>query len=319
MQFRSIIAVTLTSYFMTACGGSDSIEPPASQSEQNSTEISSQLDEPISAGTLSVILIVPGSGPTDLNGNGPLGLNSNTYRRLANDLSEKGISTIRVDKRGMFSSAQAGDPNAVTVDIYAQDYRNWTDVILAETGRPCIYMLGHSEGALMVTAASIENENICGLILVAGVGRSFGDVIREQLKANPANAIIMEEALEIIETLERGERADTSNIHPALRPLFAEQLQDFMISLMQVDPVQLAKEASKKTLIIQGSTDLQVSLLDAENLTQATGGKLVLIDGMNHVLKDAPKNRWENLATYGNPDLPLSEGMVEAIRDFVEP
>jgi len=109
----------------------------------------------------------------------------------------------------------------------------------------------------------------------AGVGRSFGDLLREQLKANPANFIIIKEAFKIIETLERGEHADTTDMNIALRPLFAAPVQDFMISLMQSDPAQMAKKANKKTLIIQGRHDLQVSVKDAEILADATGGRLV--------------------------------------------
>jgi len=84
------------------------------------------------------------------------------------------IASVRVDKRGMFSSAKAGDPNAVTVDIYAQDYRDWAEAIRSKTGQSCVYMLGHSEGTLMVSAASVGTDNICGLILTAGMGRAFG-------------------------------------------------------------------------------------------------------------------------------------------------
>ena len=106
-------------------------------------------------------------------------------------------------------------------------------------------------------------------------------------------------------------------MNAALRPLFAEQVQDFMISLMQTDPAHLAKSAHKDTLIIQGNHDLQVSVADAEILAEATSGRLVIIDGMNHVLKDAPKSRRKNITTYKNPDLPISDDVVEAIRDFV--
>jgi len=329
MHFKHIIVIALTSYFMSACLSPETEEPSPLPQKQSFADNPIDHDEPISAGPLSglyrnaglnspVILIVPGSGPTDLNGNNPLGVNASTYKHLSKSLSDAGISTVRVDKRGMFSSAEGGDPNAVTVDIYAQDYRNWVEAIRTETGQSCIYMLGHSEGALMVTAASIGNENVCGLILVAGVGRSFGDLLREQLKANPANFIIIKEAFKIIETLERGEHADTTDMNIALRPLFAAPVQDFMISLMQSDPAQMAKEANKKTLIIQGRHDLQVSVKDAEILADATGGRLVIIDGMNHVLKDAPKSRRKNIATYKKPNLPISDGVVEAIRVFIE-
>jgi len=239
MRFQHTVFFVLIASIIIAC--SQATDATKSH-EKIEIETKTNIDEPISSGSLSglyrnaganspIILIVPGSGPTDLNGNSPLGITSSTYKLLSKGLYDIGISTVRVDKRGMFSSAEAGDPNAVTVDIYTQDYRNWIDTIRAETNQSCVYLLGHSEGALMVTSASIENKNVCGLILVAGMGRTFGNVLREQLKANPANVIIMKEAVRIIETLESGERADTTDMHFALRPLFADQVQDFMISL----------------------------------------------------------------------------------------
>ena len=99
-----------------------------------------------------VVLIVPGSGPTDRDGNNPMGMKTDAYKLLAQGLAEQGIATVRVDKRGMFGSAAAGDPNAVSVDVYANDYRAWIDAIRAQTGRKCVWLLGHSEGALMVSA-----------------------------------------------------------------------------------------------------------------------------------------------------------------------
>lgn len=338
MPIKNFMLSAVTASFLLSCSGPASEEVPKTSDSANQTETITEavevadIDEVITAGPLSglyrnagegspVILIVPGSGPTDLNGNNPLGVTANSYKLLAEDLSASGISTVRIDKRGMFSSAGegAGNPNEVTLDIYAQDYKNWAKAVRAKTGQPCVYLLGHSEGSVMVIAASIDNEDVCGLILVSGVGRSFGDVLRAQLKANPANIIIMKEAEAAIKALESGQNVDTADMHPGLKGLFAAQTQDFLISIMSVDPAALAKTANHKTLIIQGENDLQVSVKDAEKLAAATGGKLVIIEGMNHVLKDAPKSRMKNIAVYKKPDLPISEGVVEAISDFVTP
>jgi len=266
-----------------------------------------------------IVLIIPGSGPTDLNGNSPLGIKANSYALLAEGLAKRGVSTVRVDKRGLFSSADAGDPNAVTVDIYAKDYSLWADRITAQTGAECIYLLGHSEGALMASAAANLNAKVCGQILVAGVGRSFGEVLREQLKANPANIIIMKEALATIEKLEAGERVKTEDMNFALKPLFRAEVQDHMISLMQADPSKIAADANVKTLIIQGETDLQTSVEDAKTLAEATNGTLVIVPGVNHVLKEAPKSRRKNLKTYRQADLPISAEVVDAVAEFVRP
>src|SRR6476660_9152363 len=69
-----------------------------------------------------VMLIIPGSGPTDRDGNNPLGITAAQYRLLAEALASKGISSVRIDKRGMFGSkAAVPDANAVTVGDYAID------------------------------------------------------------------------------------------------------------------------------------------------------------------------------------------------------
>ena len=53
----------------------------------------------------AVALILPGSGPTDRNGNSVAGINSDAYRLLAEGLAADGITTARIDKRGRGESA----------------------------------------------------------------------------------------------------------------------------------------------------------------------------------------------------------------------
>jgi alpha-beta hydrolase superfamily lysophospholipase len=265
-----------------------------------------------------IVLIVPGSGPTDRDGNSPAGLHTDAYKQLAEGLAREGIATVRVDKRGMFGSAAAGDPNNVSIEAYASDYRAWIDTLRAQTGRKCIWLLGHSEGALMVSAAAEGRKDVCGLILVAGMGRKMGDVIRAQLKANPANAPLLGEAYAAIADLEAGRHTDTSNMNPALLPLFAPPVQNFLISVMAADPVEAVRVARKKTLIVQGTTDLQVTEADARLLNKAPRTRMEIIRGMNHVLKEAPADRDANLATYSDPTLPLHPKLVREIEDFID-
>lgn len=303
----------------TSFAEAESYKPLQVSAFENQTISSGQLKGLyINAGDDSpIVLIVPGSGPTDLDGNNPMGVKAGTYKKLAESLAGQGISSVRVDKHGMFSSQAAGDPNAVTVESYAMDYKNWAETIKTKTGQSCVYMLGHSEGGIMVSAASVGNPNVCGLILISAPGRSFGNILREQLKANPANKPILEQAFGAIEAFESGETVGANSLHPGLRPLFNSSVQGFMTSIMAVEPAQLAKAAETKTLIVQGDNDIQVSVEDANKLAEATGGELVILKGVNHVLKDAPKSRSGNMKTYSNPDLPVSPEVVEVISNFI--
>lgn len=270
-----------------------------------------------------VVLVVPGSGPTDRDGNNPMGVNAATYRLLAQDLAARGIATVRIDKRGMFGSAKAvADANAVAIPDYVADVHSWVGAIRRSTGVPCVWVLGHSEGGLVALAAAqggSEVQGICGLLLVATPGRPLGQVLRDQLRSNPANAPLLEQALAAITKLEGGGRVDPASLHPALQPLFNEAVQGFLISAFAQDPARLIAATKMPVLVLQGERDLQVGVQDARLLAQASpAAQLVLLPDTNHVLKavvtDDPA---ANMATYANPGQPLAPGVVDAIVRFV--
>lgn len=267
-----------------------------------------------------VIVIVPGSGPTDRDGNNPIGITAAPYRLLAEALARKGVSTIRIDKRGMFASKGAvADPNHVTIADYAADVHAWVDVARRATGAKCAWVLGHSEGSLVALAAAQNPRGICGVISVSGAGRRLSDVIREQLRANPANAPVLDAGLAVIDKLERGQHVDVAEMNPALLSLFRPQVQDFLIDMFRHDPARLAQSIHLPLLIAQGERDIQTSVTDAKLLAAAQPkAQLVLIPAMNHVLKDVQSDdRSANLATYGDPSAPVDPQLVNSIAKFV--
>ncbi|MGO9396781.1 MAG: alpha/beta hydrolase [Xanthobacteraceae bacterium] len=271
-------------------------------------------------GQLAMMLIIPGSGPTDRDGNSPLGVKAATYRLLAEGLAARNIGTVRVDKRGMFASGAAvADANAVTIDDYVADVGAWIGAIRKETGVSCVWLLGHSEGGLVALAAAQKLPDICGLVLVSTAGQPLGEVLRTQLRANPANAPVLGQALAAIDALEAGKRVDVAGMHPALMPLFAPQVQGFLINAFSYDPAKLIAALSKSVLILQGRRDMQVGVADAERLkVAAPKAELVVLPDTNHVLKAVTSNdRRANAATYADPSLPLAQGVVDAIATFV--
>ena len=267
-----------------------------------------------------VVLIIPGSGPTDRDGNNPMGVTAAPYRLLAGALASKGVSTLRADKRGMFESKAAiADPNAVTIRDYAGDAHAWADALRKQTGAKCVWLLGHSEGALIALAAAQQPADICGLILVASPGRKLGAVIREQLNANPANAPLLPQAMAALSSLEAGKPADTAGMAAPLLALFDPKVQPFLIDLLAQDPAALAGRTKLPMLIVRGGKDLQVAQADADALRAARAdAKFVGPADMNHVLKDVKgDDRVSNLATYADPSLSVDPSLVDAIAAFV--
>jgi uncharacterized protein len=267
-----------------------------------------------------VVLIIPGSGPIDRDGNSTAGVRAATYRLLAEGLATRGITTVRVDKRGMFASAtKTTDANAVTIADYVADVHAWTPVIRRRARASCIWLLGHSEGGLVAMVAAKNRKDVCGLILVAAGGRPMGEVLREQLRTNPANAPLLGQALSAIDSLEAGKRVDTSSMDPALLPLFRPQVQAFLISAFSYNPAQLLSGYLKPVLILQGQHDIQVHEIDARILRQSDPrATLVFLPDVNHVLKSVTSDDVSaNIATYADPDLPLAPGVIDAISRFL--
>jgi len=265
-------------------------------------------------------LIIPGSGPTDRDGNNPLGVAAAPYRLLAEALLERGIATVQIDKRGMFASkAAVADANAAIIPDYVADTAAWVAATRKATGAACIWLIGHSEGGLVALVAAQEVPDLCGVVLIAAPGRPVGDVIKAQLRANPANFVIIPAADAAIDKLAAGQRVDPSALPQPLQGLFAPALQGFLISLFSYDPADLAATTKLPLLIVQGGKDIQVPVADAERLAAANpAAKLVVLPDLNHVLKDiAGTTPAENLAAYRDPALPLGKGVGEAIADFI--
>jgi pimeloyl-ACP methyl ester carboxylesterase len=268
----------------------------------------------------SIVLMLAGSGPTDRDGNAAaMGLHTDMYKLLADGIGREGFGSLRADKRGIGESRAALTAEKdLTIQTYADDARAWVADLRRRTGQKCIWLLGHSEGALVAEiTASQDPADVCGVILVSGAGRPLGTVIREQLHANPANPpVLVKTADDILGQLEAGHAV--SDVPPALATLFRPSVQPYLMSELALDPVALLAKLRMPTLVLQGDNDLQVSVADAKLLTAARPDiRLVVLHGVNHLLKEAPADRAGNLATYFDPSLPLAPDLVMDIVRFV--
>ena len=267
-----------------------------------------------------VVLIIPGSGPTDHDGNNLRGLRADTYRLLAAGLAAAGISSLRIDKRGLYSSASAlADADAVTIPDYAADVHTWVRVLQRRLQPRCVWLLGHSEGALVALVAAQQPAGICGLVLASAAGRPLGEVLRAQLRRQAPSAQLSHAQNACIDALEAGQHVAAASLPKPLVALLRPPLQGFLISAFSYDPAQLLHAYRGPVLILQGERDLQVEEADARRLAQAAPlAQLALLPDVNHVLKSVSSTeRSANLATYTAANVPLAPGVVSAIADFI--
>lgn len=259
-----------------------------------------------------VVLIVAGSGPVDRNGNAGTMLRTNAYEELAAALAQRGVASVRYDKRGVGASAKAAPAESdVRIDTYANDVAAWIRQLSADKRFSRTIVAGHSEGSLLGILA-LQRAKGDAFVSLEGAGRPAGVILDEQLKRNlPAALDAKAEA--VVAQLEQGKTvADTP---PELAALFRPSVQPYLISYMKYDP---AKEIAKLTVpvtIVQGTADVQVTMDDANALKRgAPNAKLVVVQGMDHVLKHAPDTSQAGVAAaYGNPSLPIEPQVVDAV------
>lgn len=261
-----------------------------------------------------VVLILPGSGPTDRDGNNPQ-MKNNAYQFLSEDLQKGGVGVLRIDKRGIGASKSAMKnmpERKLRFETYVDDAVLWINWLNSFGYQ--VVVAGHSEGSTIGILAA-QKSKIIGFISIAGPGRNAGEILEEQLKQQPKE--IQDIALPTLDTLRHG--AQCISVHPLMMSLFRPSVQPYLISWMKYDP---AIELSKLTipiLILQGSNDLQVRVKDAQRLDKYAKSthKMVVLKGVNHVLKDAPKDRMKNMETYNQPDLRINPKVANEILDWM--
>ena len=260
----------------------------------------------------TLAIIISGSGPTDRDGNNT-SMKSDYLKMLAEGLQENGISTYRYDKRGVGKSV--GDLKSGH-EIKFSDYINDVVSIIKHFKKSKkfkeLVVIGHSEGALigMIASQSIADK----FISVAGAGEDYLTLIERQLSIQPPFVRSMSEP--IIEKLKNKKLVDS--VPPLLNSLFRADVQSYLIDASSYDPVEEISKLNMPILIVQGSTDIQIEVNDALILHKAAkNSRLEIIDGMNHVFRQASDNRLLNLQTYGNPDLPIDNSMVRLVSEFI--
>lgn len=261
------------------------------------------------------VLLIAGSGPTDRNGDSAVpGVKPAASRLLAEALQKAGYASLRFDKRGIAASRAAMTAEAdLRFDTYIDDAAAWARRLAREPGVACVVILGHSEGA-EIAALAAQKTPVCGVISISGVGRKPQTVIMGQLAAAGVPEPTLAKARALIAELEAGRTVPGV---PATDPLFRPSVQPYLISWFAKDPAEALGAVRAPVLILQGTTDIQVSMDDADRLAAAAPkARLVRLEGVNHVLKTAPIDRAANLAAYADPR-PLDPQVMPPILAFL--
>lgn len=275
---------------------------------------------PTNQKAIPVVILIAGSGPTDRNGNQPQ-MQSNSLRMLSDALFYNGIASLAFDKRGIAESKDSGkEESELRFEDYIKDVKEWIELLAKDKRFSDIIIAGHSEGALIGMIASQDNSNVSKYISIAGVGEPAGNILKEQLEKQLIGQpqTVKDMIFSYIDKLENGETLE--NVPPSLNSLFRTSVQPYMISWFKYNPQKEIEKLTIPVLIIQGTTDIQVSTEQAELLAKAQpDAKRVIIENMNHILKDCEKTDMASqMPVYSNPNLPINNELVKSITEFIK-
>jgi pimeloyl-ACP methyl ester carboxylesterase len=279
-------------------------------------QIAGSLVLPPAKGPLPVALIIAGSGPTDRNGNskGLPGAN-NSLMLLAQALGDAGFAVVRYDKRGIGASvAAATSESELRFDSFVDDAAAWIAKLRRDPRFSSVVVIGHSEGSLIGMVAA-QKAGASGFVSIAGAGRRASDILRTQVAGKlPPELAAQNET--ILSGLERGQTA--AAVPNELAALYRPSVQPYLVSWFKFVPTERIGALAVPVLIVQGTTDAQVAVSEADALKKARPqAQLLVVPGMNHVLKVAQGTIAEQLPSYSDPALPLAPGLITPLVTFM--
>ncbi|WP_029904994.1 S9 family peptidase [Prevotella sp. 10(H)] len=270
---------------------------------------------------IPVAILIAGSGPTDRNGNQPSTKN-NSLKMLSDALCSNGIAALTFDKRAIGESASAAKSEAdLRFEDYINDVKGWVELLSKDKRFSDIIIIGHSEGSLIGMVAAKNNTKVSKYVSIAGVGVPAGDILKEQLGKQLAlqPQATKDMIFSYIDKLEKGETI--AHIPPSMNTLFRPSVQPYMISWFKYNPQKEISQLTIPILIIQGTTDIQVSVKEADLLATANKkAKKIIVENMDHVMKNSTTTDQQTQLkdSYMNPDKPVMKEVIDNIVSFIK-
>jgi pimeloyl-ACP methyl ester carboxylesterase len=262
-------------------------------------------------GKVPGVLLLPGSGPTDRDGNQRPVVVSDLLKQIAERLAQEGYASLRFDKRAargysavwptdvaaqneFFSwEAFVGDAEAALVWLQAQPEIDATHVVVA----------GHSEGSMIAMQIGHDLEGKAGapagLILMSAPGRPGGEILLEQVAANLTRAGLAADQVRpytdyVTRALSQIDKDGTVPPNPpvGLGGVFPASALKLVGVEMRFDPTKTLPGYRGRVLVVQGEKDIQISATrDTPPLVAALQARpqgtcdVVMVPSASHNLK----------------------------------
>ncbi|HHT56972.1 DUF3887 domain-containing protein [Herbinix luporum] len=201
-----------------------------------------------------VAILVPGSG--NHNADETIGINR-PFRDLAYGLASHGVAVIRYHE----SVSQYDKPEFTIQDDCLNDAS-----MAIKYAQNCgkvdtdgIYVIGHSLGAMMAAKIAADNEEVDGIVSLAGSPRRLEDIIVDQneilLKATET---VTEEMYKVQMNQINMQVEKIKGLKESSGEIILGYPDSFWYSLNQIDVADIVKNLNIPIFIAQGSKDFQI-------------------------------------------------------------
>lgn len=221
---------------------------------------------PVGKKKVPLVILVHGSGPNDRDETvGP----NKPFRDLAWGLAERGIATVRYEKRTKaYGAACVPEGREMDYDTESVDdavaITTWVKT-LPEIDADSVYVLGHSLGATLAPRIAERADGVAGIILVAALARPFEDAIVEQVSyissLRDSSGSAKKQIEEIKKQADNTKKLGTSEFDDKI-PLLLGVPRSYWEFANAYKPVEVAVKLTLPMLILQGERDYQVTMED---------------------------------------------------------
>jgi uncharacterized protein len=240
-------------------------------------------------GPLPAVVTITGSGQQDRDEFIPFAGGIRLFRQVADTLSRRGIAVLRLDDRGI--GASSGDVRTATSADFADDIRAAIAYLRTrpDVDGARIAIVGHSEGGAIAPMIAATDAKLKAMVVMAGPGE-------------PAIEISMAQNKYIVDRDTSLAPAKRDSILRAARAALApdKQSNPWIKAWMAYDPAPIAHRVKAPTLILQGATDRQVPVDQAEKLAaliRAGGNRDVTVrifPSTNHLFVEDPTGDFQS-------------------------
>ncbi|MDI3329781.1 MAG: alpha/beta fold hydrolase [Micrococcus sp.] len=272
---------------------------------------------------LAVALIVPGSGEVDRDSDHsrlPLGVSAD----LAHALAAHGIASLRYDKRGVGRSEGSFLKTGLRDNVDdARAALAWLRTQSPAASRPA-FLVGHSEGGMIVEALAAGDEDLSGVVLLAAPGVPGLEMMawqtRQVASALPpfARMVVRLLRLDLAKLQQKSVQRIQASTTDTLRMNFQKVNARWQRELLDFDPVPFLARITAPVLAITGEKDLQVDVEDLETIRDTVAGPVEVhrAKDLTHLLRTDPDR--PNLGAYSRLiRRPTDAALLERVASWI--